>query len=135
MAVPITRGSPYYVKFTVPPPGITPVENSSVSFYIGLKYGFRPGNSVIVTKETPTSDRFEGIVSAYNPTAGGVLTISQLTNIRGTWSNFTGNISVNLTGERGSGILIGSGEPATGKGREGDVYIDTATGLLYIKTS
>jgi hypothetical protein len=134
MAVPITRGSPYYVKFNVPEPGITPTENSSVSFHIGLKYGFRAGNSVIITKETSTSDRFEGIVSAYNPLIG-VLTVSELTNIRGTWSGFKGNVYINLTGERGSGILIGTGEPTTGKGREGDVYIDTATGLLYIKTS
>ena len=46
MAVPLTRGKPYYTKFSA---SITPTENGEVDFFIPKKYSFATGNSVIVS--------------------------------------------------------------------------------------
>ena len=137
MAVPLIRGSPYLVKFTINPPGLVAaiVENSNVTFLVGAKYNFREGNSVLVTKNPPSTDRFEAVVSAYNPSTG-VITLSEVTNVRGSWPiGFSGPVTMNLTGERGSGVLVGPGAPTSEKGRIGDVYIDTSSGAMYLKTS
>jgi hypothetical protein len=44
------------------------------------------------------------------------------------------NYTVNLVGQRGSIITQGSGPPAPTFGRPGDMYIDTNTGQVYVKT-
>lgn len=131
MAVPLFRGKPYTTSFTVSP-AILPNENDTLTFNIGKKYSFTPGNSVIISGTLATSSRFEAIVDVYDPLTGD-MTVTEITNIK----NFTTAIApltITLTGERGSKILANSGAPSNTNGRSGDMYIDTATGEVYIKS-
>lgn len=134
MAVPLNRGKPYYALFTASP-GITPVENDTITTTIGAKYSFAPGNSVIISGQLNTLMRFEAIVSSYNASTGSI-TLSEITNIKtgggGSWPQSL--LVITLAGERGSKITSGNGLPDSNLGRIGDMYIDSTTGNVYIKS-
>lgn len=131
MATPLTRGKPYFARFTHIFPTI-PVENDTFSnINIGSKYSFTGGNSVII-KSQFTSSRFEAVVDSYDSSTG-VMSISEITNILGDLSGI-GIWTITLAGQRGSKITSGSGVPVVLVGRPGDMYIDTDTGQIYLKS-
>lgn len=136
MATPLFRGKPYYAIFSTSP-AITPVENNSLTIVIGTRYSFAPGNSVIITNTLNSGLRFEGIVSSYNSDTDGQMVISDITNIRtaggGSWPQ-SGPFTISLAGERGSKIIGGASPPDNGTGRDGDMYVNTATGEVFIKS-
>lgn len=133
MPVPLSRGKPYYSIFSA---SLSPVENNSVSANIGSKYSFAPGNTVIITRTMNSFLKFEGIVNSYDSSTGDI-TIDQITNIKsgggGSWPS-TGQFVITLGGERGSKITAGGSAPSSTSGREGDMYINTSTGEVYIKS-
>jgi hypothetical protein len=127
MAVPLTRGKPYYAKFTA---SLSPTENAELSFTIPQKYSFATGNSVIVSGQFALGIRFEGIVKSYNE--DGLIVLESITNIKGTFQNNMA-LQITLAGERGSKIMAANGTPVESQGRPGDLYINSATGEVYIK--
>lgn len=133
MAIPLSRGKPYYSIFSAV--SLSPAENGSVTINIGAKYSFAPGNTVIVTRSLNPLLRFEAIVSSYDQSTGS-MDLSEITNVKagggGSWPN-SGQFVITLSGERGSRITSGSGQPSSSSGRQGDMYIDTVTGEVYIK--
>lgn len=114
--------------------GNTPTENGTISVgpILSLKYlAYTSGQSVLVAKAAVPTSKFEAIVDTYDPSAG-TLTLKDITSLSGTFG--TSNYAINLVGERGSKITSGSGAPSSTAGRVGDLYIDTVTGQVYIKT-
>jgi photosystem II stability/assembly factor-like uncharacterized protein len=120
----------FYANFS------TPVEDTG-TVTIGPTYGLRylaytEGQSVLIVRGGSPADQFEAIVTSYDP-AEGTLVLEQPTLIVG--STFgSANYTINLVGQRGGRIAQGSGPPATNFGRPGDMYIDTVTGDVYVKT-
>ena len=141
MAVPLFRGKPYNAVFSATIS--TPIsEGSSVSISGSSlkKLNFDIGNTVIISAESNPTNKFEGIISAYNRNTG-TMTISEITNIRNEANilingNFGGprNYNILLSGERGSKIFSNTTTPTNTVGRIGDLYIETSTGKLYIKS-
>jgi hypothetical protein len=129
MAIPLSRGKPYMTLVTLPNVS-APVENDILSFNIGPKYSFTAGNSVIIAGRFNMTFRFEAIVDEYNATTGA-MTIVNITNIVGTYTQVC---TITLAGQRGSKIVGGSGVPSVSVGRSGDMYIDTTTGEVYLKS-
>lgn len=131
MAIPLSRGKPYMTKVTLPN-NTAPVENDILSFNIGPKYSFTAGNSVIIAGQFNTSFRFEAVVTSYSSTTGAMV-IANITNITEPLS-YTKICTITLAGQRGSKIIGGNGAPTTTSGRSGDMYIDTTTGEVYLKS-
>lgn len=133
MAVPLTRGKPYYATFSAT---LSPTENGTVTTNVGKKYSFSPGNTVIISRDVNSLLRFEGIVDSYDSSTGS-MSIKEITNIKtgggGTWPQ-TGTFNISLGGQRGSLISSGTGAPSSSIGRSGDMYIDSTTGQVYIKS-
>ena len=129
MAIPLTRGKPYYAKFSA---NLTPVENTDLEFTIPSKHSFAAGNTVIVSGQYTSSIRFEGIVKSYNESTGNIV-LESITNITGL---FSGNMAlqINLAGERGSRITAIPGNPPESGGRPGDIFINSTSGEIYIKS-
>lgn len=134
MPIPLTRGKPYYAMFSAT--SLLPEENGTFSTNIGPKYSFAPGNTVIVTRSINALLRFEAVVSTYDSSTGDI-ELYDITNIKssiyGNWPA-TGDFIMTLAGERGSKITSGTDAPDTVVGREGDMYINTSTGEVYIKS-
>lgn len=133
MATPLTRGKPYYATFSAT---LSPTENGTITINIGKKYSFSPGNTVIVSRSVNSLLTFEGLVGSYNSGTGD-MTITDITNIKsgggGSWPQI-GSFNISLGGQRGSLISGGNGAPSTQVGRLGDMYIDSTTGNVYIKS-
>ncbi len=113
---------------------LSPTENGTISIpsSLSLKYlAYTSGQSVIVTKASSPTDKFEAIIDTYDSSLG-TLTLKDITSISGSFG--ISNYTLNLVGERGSKITSSSGEPNPAVGRHGDMYIDTVTGLVYIKS-
>jgi hypothetical protein len=100
---------------------------------IGLRYlAYTVGQSVLVVRGGSPNDSFEAIIQSYN-SATGAMTLERPTLISG--STFgSANYTINLVGQRGAVITQGSGAPDVNFGRPGDMYIDTVTGQVYVKT-
>ena len=60
-----------------------PTEGGSQTIVVGLYLAYSTGNSVVVTNVNDPSESYEGRVGTYNQTSGS-LTITNITNIRGT---------------------------------------------------
>lgn len=131
MAIPISRGKPYYAKFTA---SLNPTENGTITsgLNIGSKYSFASGNSVIISGQFISSTRFEAIVTNYDSSTGD-MTLESITNLSGT---FTPSmlLQITLTGQRGSKIVAASGTPSVNTGRSGDMYVNSTTGEVFIKS-
>jgi hypothetical protein len=128
MATLLTRGKPYYVKFNATLP--TPTEGGTLSIDIGQKYSFTEGNTVIVSAQFNSAIRFEAIVTSYT---SNTIVLEDITNIMGNFASTT-LFQMSLAGERGSKIRYGTGAPGSLVGRSGDMYIDSTTGEVYIKS-
>lgn len=132
MATPLFRGNPMRSVITIP--GGSPIgpveENGTLTITVGEKYNFLAGSTVIVSRFFDGTTRFEAIVTSYT---SGVLVLSQITNIQGTWTSASGQFVVAMTGQRGSKIIHGNGHPSDNIGRSGDTYIDDTSGTVYYK--
>jgi hypothetical protein len=132
MATLLTRGKPYYVKFTTPS-SLSPTEGGTISnINIGEKYSFTAGNTVIVSGQFNSAIRFEAVVTAYT---SNLISLGDITNITG-FPTSNQLYQMTLAGERGSKIRASAGNPNTLNiaGRSGDLYIDSTTGEVYIKS-
>jgi hypothetical protein len=100
---------------------------------MGLKYlAYTPGQSVLIVRGGSPNDQFEAIIQSYDPSAGSMV-LERPTSIIGTTFG-AANYTINLVGQRGSIITQGSGPPPSTFGRPGDMYIDTDTGDVYVKS-
>ena len=131
MSVPITRGRPYYATFTSST-AIVPVENGNITINIGPKYLFAPSSSVIVSRYFDRTYTFEAIIQSYDP-SGSDIVLSEITSIKGNWTNISGDFIISLTGQRGSLITQGITDPNNSSGRAGDMYIKSSTGDIFLK--
>ena len=122
-------GTTFQVEFTA---DLTPVENSTILVQISKALGYSSGQSVLVISKSNPSNVFEAIVTSYSATTGW-LALEQITNIKG--STFGDQIYIlNLAGERGKSMFNGTTGPSNNVGRPGDMFLDTITGDLYIKS-
>lgn len=111
-----------------------PAENDSrtIGPTMGLRHlAYTAGQSVLILRGAST-DSFEAIITSYDSSAG-TLVLEQITSIVGNTFG-SANYTVNLVGQRGSKITQSSGAPSSTLGRPGDLYIDTVTGQVYVKT-
>lgn len=136
MPTPLTRGRPYYATFSAT--DLAPIENGTLSINIGSKYSFIPGNTVIIYNSINALLRFEAIVQSYDMGSGD-MELYQITNIKqgagGSWPQMGSKTYViSLAGQRGSIISSSTGAPSSTSGRVGDMYIDSTTGSVYIKS-
>lgn len=131
MPTPAFKLRPYLSDFTAV---LVPSENATISgLNIGPKLSYISGNSVLIVNTQYPSNRFEAIVTTYDQTTG-ILAIEQVTNIRGMSFGGPKLYTINVCGERGTNILTGSGIPSSTIGRPGDIYINTNSGDMLIKS-
>lgn len=131
-AAPIPLGDKYKkVGFSANITGVTENGTVTITQSFGLRnLAYTAGQSVLITKASDSSIKFEGIVQSYD-SGTATIVIEQLTNISGPFG--IQNYTINLVGERGSKITSGNGLPNNTNGRIGDMYIDKDTGDMYIK--
>ena len=131
MPTPAFKLRPYLTDFTAT---ILPSENATISgLTIGPKLSYISGNSVLIVNTQYPSNRFEAIVTSYDQNTG-VLAIEQVTNIRGMSFGGPKVYTINICGERGTAIFTGSTIPSSTAGRSGDIYINTSSGDMLIKS-
>jgi hypothetical protein len=128
-------GDIYQTEFTA---NLSPIENGtlSISFQsLNPNLGYSTGQSALIISKSDPTNVFEAIITAISKTVGGIYTINleQITNIKGsTFGNQT--YILNLTGERGKSMINGTTGPTGTQGRIGDMFLNTQTGDLYIKS-
>lgn len=128
-------GDIYQVEFNA---NFTPSENATISFNFqstNPNLGYSASQSVLICSKAAPTNRFEAIITAISKTIAGVyyIDLEQITNITGsTFGNQT--YVLNLTGERGKSMFNGTTGPTGSQGRIGDMFLDTVSGDLYIKS-
>ena len=110
---------------------IQPTLNQDISFNIGPNYAYIPGNSVIVVDSTTINNRFEGTVLSYN-TNTGIITITGITNIKGTYSSGSQIYNVNLDGIDGPTGAYGPTGPQGPTGLSGNMFNTATTNAVII---
>ena len=131
MPTPAFKLRPYISEFTAI---LNPVENGVISeLNIGSKLSYITGNSVLIINSQHRSNRFEAIVTNYNSSTG-IIALEQITNIRGISFGGPKSYTINLCGERATQILTGSSTPSSTSGRPGDIFINTSSGDMLIKS-
>lgn len=120
----------FYANFATP---VADTGTVTIGPTYGLRYlAYTAGQSVLIVRGGSPADQFEAIITSYDP-ASGTLVLEQPTLIVG--STFgSANYTINLVGQRGGRITQSAGPPAASFGRAGDMYIDTTTGDVYVKT-
>ena len=133
--VPVPIGDKYnrvafYANFSTP---VADTGTVTIGPTMGLKYlAYTAGQAGLIVRGGSPKDQFEAIITSYDSSTG-TLVLQNPTSIIG--STFgSANYTVNLVGQRGSIITQGSGPPPSTFGRPGDMYIDTNTGQVYVKS-
>ena len=102
----------------------------SVTLIIGTGYAYIIGNSVVVVQTGVPENRFEGIVTGYS---SGSLTISNITNIQGTFDGVTSyfyNVNLDgIDGPTGPTGTVGTG-PTGLRGETGTTGYTGPTGAV-----
>lgn len=120
----------FYANFATP---VVDTGTVTLGPTMGLKHlAYTAGQSVLVVRGGSPADQFEAIIQSYSPSTGSMV-LEKPTTIVGTTFG-SANYTINLVGQRGSIITQGSGVPSLTAGRPGDMYIDTDTGQVYVKT-
>jgi len=111
---------------------LVPVEGGSVSMTISIGLAYLTGNSILVTDSSDQLVRFEGTISSYNSNDGNV-TVNNITNIKGVFSNNAVVYNINLDGIDGPTGTTGYTGPTgtTGPtGIAGDKYLSTSEPVI-----